>query len=76
LLNLSTPNIIKINTLLSKKIKGLKNEDLDCGNGLSFFVAARNLIFITGKGLSFHYERKQDTNGSTVHIRNGIMCPF
>ena len=62
-LNLTPISISKLNTLLTNKIKELKKEDLDCGNGLSFFEISRNICSINQDGLAFYFNRKEGRYG-------------
>ena len=63
-LNLTPTNMSKLNTLLMNKIKDLHKEDLDCGNGSSFFEVSRNICSINQNGLAFYFNRKEALYGN------------
>ena len=55
-MNLSIDNSLKINTLLSKKIKQIRDHVIDCTDTTSFLARSEHTFLLSTEGVVFYFQ--------------------
>ena len=83
ILILNQDNILKINALMTEKLRQLADKSIDCGESTSFIERTRNTFLTTPTGLNFYFTSNDKdpeawnlTNYIPIHLSWAELKPF
>ena len=83
ILILNRDNILKINALMTEKLRQLADKSIDCGESTSFIERTRNTFLTTPTGLNFYFTSNERdvqawnlTNYIPIHLTWSELKPF
>jgi hypothetical protein len=56
----------QFNELLTRKIKAMKDEEIDCSNASAFITQVENRFMLTKDGVDFCFDSKKDSGGFAI----------